>query len=322
MKQQSLFTLLLLGITCCTYAQEYKIAKSSGTLKLNISGVTVEGYEGKEIVISGKKAYDQENDERAKGLRAISGSGFVDNTGLGLNITEEGNTVEINRVGRNTDGVIKILLPSSIAVSLTNASSASSGVATGFGISTSGRADSAFNRAPSTTSTTISGGGQTTVTTVTSSSTNTGTSTTNSIFSNYERDDIVLKNLKSEIEVSTRFNKIVLVNNTGPMNINSVHGCVEAVFGQDIKGPVSIASLHGYVDVAVPASTKANLDMSTRFGKLFAAEDFKIDLEKNEVGMVSYNDDRVKGTLNGGGTDLILKSNYGRIYLRNSNNPK
>jgi hypothetical protein len=31
---------------------------------------------------------------------------------------------------------------------------------------------------------------------------------------------------------------------------------------------------------------------------------------------VKYNNDQVKGKINGGGADLSLKSSYGKVYLR------
>ena len=63
-----------------TMAQEFKIAKSTGRLELNIGRVTVEGYNGNEIIFSSKD-HREGKDERAQGLRAINSLGLEDNTG-------------------------------------------------------------------------------------------------------------------------------------------------------------------------------------------------------------------------------------------------
>ena len=69
------------------FAQEYKVAKSTGRLELNIGRVTVEGYNGNEIVFSSKDHHEGK-DERAEGLRAINSMGLEDNTGLGINVAD------------------------------------------------------------------------------------------------------------------------------------------------------------------------------------------------------------------------------------------
>jgi hypothetical protein len=101
------------------------------------------------------------------------------------------------------------------------------------------------------------------------------------------------------------------------MTVKAVYGSVDAKFGSSVKGPISIVSIYGHVDVAMPLSTKANITMSTSFGEILADPGFKLEFEKKEKDdMVNYSGDTVKGKLNGGGTDIILKANYGKIYLR------
>ncbi|KQR69632.1 hypothetical protein ASF92_13020 [Pedobacter sp. Leaf176] len=276
--------------------KEYKLAKSAGKLNLNISGAIVEGYNGNEIIFSTAKSENDVVDERAKGLRVISGSGFVDNTGMGIDVSEKGDEINVNPVRKGTRlGIITIKVPQSIKI--------------------------AFNN------------------------------------TNTNQEELILKNLKNEIEVSVSYNKIKLENNSGPMNIKTLYGSVDAIFSGEIKGPVSIVSVYGYVDVSMPASTKANVELGTSYGNLYAGEGFKIAMDKNAsektessfpegsiraltttsqniattttgyssngqgniISINSYsNRDRetLKGKLNGGGADVILKSNYKNVYLR------
>jgi len=307
MKKQLALLFSVVIITMSASAQkEYKLAKSSGKLNLNISGAIVEGYSGNEIIFSTAKSENDVVDERAKGLRVISGSGFVDNTGMGIDVSEKGDEINVNPVRKGTRlGIITIKVPQNIKI--------------------------AFNN------------------------------------TNTNQEELILKNLKNEIEVSVNYNKIKLENNSGPMNIKTLYGSVDAIFSGEIKGPVSIVSVYGYVDVSMPASTKANVELGTSYGNLYAGEGFKIAVDKtttektesdsafgsksgltktltggqiatinsvqgvgvtttgyssngqgNIISINTYSRDRetLKGKLNGGGADVILKSNYKNVYLR------
>jgi len=260
-----LFSLLVIAVSASAQ-KEYKLNKSSGQLNLKVAGAIVEGYNGNEIIFSLPKVKNEVVDERAKGLRVINGSGFVDNTGLGLDISEKGNEINVNAVSKDMDGILSIKVPQNVKVSFVNQS-------------------------------------------------------------NIYQDEIILKNLKSEIEVSTSYNKIKLENNSGPMNVKSLYGSIDAVFSEAIKGPVSIVSVYGHVDVSLPVGVKANVELSTSYGKLYAADELKIAIDKPAskettgagYGLAVYGGrsaDEIKGKINGGGADLILKSNYEKVYLR------
>jgi hypothetical protein len=75
-----------------------------------------------------------------------------------------------------------------------------------------------------------------------------------------------------------------------------------------------MVSIYGYVDVTLPLATKANLKMSTSYGEIFVAPEFKIDIDKQGE-MVQYSD-KVNGKINGGGISVDLRSDYSKIYLR------
>ena len=241
MKHKLIILITLLSVSLYANAQEYRLAKSSGQLKLNITGVIVEGYDGKDIIFSGQKVVNEEpSDERAKGLVAISSSKYTDNTGLGISVTESGQDVSVNLATKKQIGILTIKVPNNIKISIVN---------NGLFYSYSTNINSGF--------TTI-------------------------VDNSKPGNDIVIKNFKSEIEVSVYSNKIMLENNTGPMNIKTVSGPVDAIFNSDIKGPVSIISATNYVDVTMPSSTKANIEMSSSYGKLYAGKEFKIDFDEKD----------------------------------------
>ena len=304
MKKQFIVLFSLLSITFVASAQkEYKLNKSSGKLNLYVPGAVVEGYNGNEIIFSLPKRTGEIEDERAKGLRMITASGFVDNTGLGLDVSEKGSEINVNAVNKSLDGVLTIKVPQNVKVFFENKS-------------------------------------------------------------NMYQDQIILKNLKSEIEISTSYNAIKLENNTGPMNVKTLFGGIDATFDGAITGPVSIVSVYGIVDVALPSATKANVELFTSYGKLYAADALKIVIDKSAAtekpeqitivnsarnaanvtlavpgvklnsgnaasgttnvtikgaGLAAYggrSSEEIKGTLNGGGANLILKSSYSNVYLR------
>lgn len=237
MKKQFFILLMLVSLGATTYAQhEYRLSKSSGTLKINLSNVIIEGYDGKEIIFNGEKIAIEETDERAKGLMAINASGYTDNTGLGISVTENAQEIIVKASAKKPVGLIKIKVPQGLKISMLEGS----------------------NRI---------------------------------FYSNVNKSDIgeiVLRNLKNEIEISVYNNKIKLENNTGPMNVKTVTGPIEAIFDGEIKGPISLTSVTDYVDITLPSSTKANIEMATGAGKIYAAREFNIDFEKQEPRSVSY----------------------------------
>jgi hypothetical protein len=127
--------------------------------------------------------------------------------------------------------------------------------------------------------------------------------------------DIRLRNVESEIEVSTVHNGVHLDNVTGPLTIKTVHGEIEATFGTNMKSPISLASVHGLIDITVPAAIKANANLSTGYGEIFVDPAIKIEFpEKSD--WIKYGSNKVEGKINGGGLDLALASTHSNIYLR------
>jgi hypothetical protein len=253
MKKYLITTLAALVAVVTVQAQkEFKLTKSTGKLVINTPGVMVEGYAGTEIIFSSNRDRD-DKDERAEGLRPISGSGFEDNTnGLGINVADKGATVEVNMVSQK-ERTTKIRVPKGMSVSYN------------------------FNRV--------------------------------------QHGNAEFKDIEGELEVSVLHNRVRIENCTGPMSVKSVHGGIDAKLPDNIKGPISLISAHGYVDVSMSPATKANIKLNTNFGEIFAAQDFKIEFDKGNSEMLQYGS-KVRGKLNGGGTDITFSSDHGKIYLR------
>jgi len=252
MKKQILISVVAVLLSCVVHAQEYKLAKSSGRLEIYLGKVTVEGHNGNEIIFSSREN-KADRDPRAEGLRSLGSLGLEDNTGLGINVGDKGNVIEVRQLKKIESPDIKILVPKGVIISFKHESQ--------YG----GKA--------------------------------------------------IFKNLTNEIEVSAQYNSIELDHVTGPLTVETSYGHVEANFNTDIKDPISIVSIYGYVDVTLPQTTKANLKLSTSYGEIFVAKELDIKVAANGNGMVDYSD-KVSGTLNGGGVNIDLNCNYGKVYLR------
>lgn len=251
----TLLTMIL--ATSFSWAQnkgEYKINMSSGRLFVNgVNEIRFEGYSGNEVIISNLDPMDEEESERAKGLKLINGLGLDDNTGIGLNVQDKDGAKEINQISRDGDGEYLVKVPKGVTIVYENGS--------------------------------------------------------------VHGDDVVFKNIEGEIEATTTHSDVRLENVTGPMTISTVHGDIEGSFSNvNQSNPISIVSSHGDIDLGLPTGTKANLRISTSWGKIYSDLDIKMDSEKSN--MKSYSQNNVVGTIGGGGVDFKVSSTHGSLYLR------
>lgn len=128
--------------------------------------------------------------------------------------------------------------------------------------------------------------------------------------------EALFKNLENELEISAQYNKVELENVSGPATVKTIYSSIDATFSNSVKGPISLISVYSTVDVTLPQAIKADLSMKTSYGEMFAAPEFKIELEKKEGEMVNMSANKVVGKINGGGIKLDLRSDYSKIYLR------
>ena len=110
-----------------TTPKTFKVGKSKGKLQINLGKVTVEGYQGKEILFTLENKARPE-DKRAKGLQSVNALGLTDNTGLGINVTENGDVLEVNPLKKISQPAIKIMVPENMSVSFKHQSQFGSNV--------------------------------------------------------------------------------------------------------------------------------------------------------------------------------------------------
>ena len=81
-----------------TAQSEYRLNKSSGTLKLmSVAEVEIVGYQGNEVIfINTDRSEDEDN--RAKGLKVFTADGLSDNSGIGLHVEQNGDAILVKEV--------------------------------------------------------------------------------------------------------------------------------------------------------------------------------------------------------------------------------
>ena len=121
-----------------------------------------------------------------------------------------------------------------------------------------------------------------------------------------------VENMKNEVEFKG-CHSITLKNVTGPLVVSTISGNVSVVFSEISKDkPISLASVSGEVDVTLSAKVAVDLEMSTISGSMFT--DFELAQENKEMRRIGGG--TIRSKINGGGTELKLRSISGNIYLR------
>jgi hypothetical protein len=118
-----LATLILAALTSgIVYGQEFKLAKTSGTIAIKeVNSVVIEGTTGNEIIFVNKN-HNDEKDERAAGLKPVSGYGLEDNTGIGLSVVDKNGVTEVRQLKKMDGPDIIIKVPKGITVSYSHTS--------------------------------------------------------------------------------------------------------------------------------------------------------------------------------------------------------
>lgn len=101
--------------------KEYKLPMTSGTLNIaDVNDIKIEGYSGTEVVFS-TMVENSERNARAAGLKLVNSLGLEDNTGFGISVTKEGNTVTARQLSDNCScNEITIKVPKGVNISISH----------------------------------------------------------------------------------------------------------------------------------------------------------------------------------------------------------
>ena len=127
---------------------------------------------------------------------------------------------------------------------------------------------------------------------------------------------ISIEGFDNEIEATCELNGgMKLSNISGPLTANTLNGGIDVIF-DDIsqQSPTTLNSTNGAIDVSLAENTSADIYMSSWNGDMYS--NFDIKSESSDDGMIKVSSRKTKGTINGGGVNITLKSTNGNIYLR------
>jgi len=293
---------------------EFPKPSKPGLLKV-VSGtgdITVEGYDGQEVIIETKSSIENvlnpPEDEKAKGMKRISGSG------LSISSDKDGNAIVIRRSMRNeTDLFIKVPFNTSLqfggdtprpVVRMPPAPPAPPDVPfdpTG--------PDFNINR--------ILDGVDRILENVFYSLNITG---------GMLSGNISISHISGDIEVNTREGNISLNTVSGEVVAHSVDGDLLVTFKEVTKEePMAFSTIDGDIDVTFPSNTKATISAKNVDGEIYT--DFDIDMthlrgvdvdrdRRWRNGWTGMFGNTVTGKINGGGTEILISTVDGNIYIR------
>ncbi len=119
---------------------------------------------------------------------------------------------------------------------------------------------------------------------------------------------VVIKGFEGDAQVGTSGGDLAVENVMGAVEGSTSGGSVSAVLPSPLAGDVQLSTSAGGVTVVVPADAAFDLDASTSSGRV------RSELPVTVVG--TQERDRLKGTVNGGGKSVVLRSSAGSVQLK------
>ncbi len=136
--------------------------------------------------------------------------------------------------------------------------------------------------------------------------------------------DIHVQGINGEMEISNINGHITLESVSGSVLANTTNGELKVSFNSISTGKdMAFSSFNGDVDVTFPKSLKANVKAKSDMGDVYT--DFDMDISKNEPQVDKNNssgkyrvkvEQWVKGTINGGGPEMLFKTFNGDIMIK------
>ena len=135
---------------------------------------------------------------------------------------------------------------------------------------------------------------------------------------NYNAEGLIVKNVTSELEITSNYHDVLLDNVTGPMAVKTVYGAIDAKFNQlSQKGSVSLYSVYELVDVTIDGGSAMNVSLSAPRGNVYSNVNVKISSNTNDNSSNScQSGTTITGTVAGGGVEFSVKSAYEDVYFR------
>lgn len=126
---------------------------------------------------------------------------------------------------------------------------------------------------------------------------------------------IVVENINGSVEANTTSGDIYLKDATGIINANTNNGNIVADFSEERKQPLFVSTFVGNIEVIVPKSTSNSVLASSEMGSLYSNFNEANGLKVNATNQHVKNR-KINFELNGGGTEFVIYTFKGDIYLR------
>ena len=273
-----------------------KIANGNGDIKIT-------GYDGKDVLVDveslGEIVEPSEEDEKAKGMKRITESGF--------NIThiKEDNAIVISRSMKDeTELVIRV--PRNTTLSIGSRASGMNGQ------ETTGAPGSIMNLVLGSVAAAFNFAG--------------------GLF----QGDITVENVLGDMEISTLEGGITVRGASGSVVASAMDSDVTVIFAS-IKSdnPMAFSTMNGDIDITFPANVKATITAKNVDGDIFTDFDMEMvpvvqatqvtkEIKTGSfptppappVDIVGMFGNTVSGKINGGGTEIQMTTIDGNIYIR------
>lgn len=116
---------------------------------------------------------------------------------------------------------------------------------------------------------------------------------------------IKVAKVQGDVELNTAGGNVHVESVAGEIDVNTAGGSIRARLEQQLEDDTEFYTAGGSITVSVPEDLRADLTASTSGGRV--SSDLPVD--------GSVKKQRIKGTINGGGPDLILRTSGGSVRL-------
>jgi hypothetical protein len=140
----------------------------------------------------------------------------------------------------------------------------------------------------------------------------------------YNNGEIVVSGIQGEVELTNYNGEITANNISGSVVANTYNGEIIVTFDRvTADKPMSFSTYNGDIDITLPAAAKASLKMKTNQGEVYTGFDVALTksgpVQKKETRPGTYKvvvDEWLRGDINGGGPEFMMKNYHGDIYVR------
>jgi len=140
----------------------------------------------------------------------------------------------------------------------------------------------------------------------------------------YNAGDIKVENITGEVILENYNGKISAKGISGSVSANTYNGEITIeLLKVTPEVPMSFTTYNGDVDLTIPSGTKAGFKLKTNQGEIYTGFDMALTksapVKKTDSKTGTYKvylDDWVRGEINGGGSEVVMKNYNGDIYIR------